>query len=261
VKLERKELTKSYDISGYWNGSYTGTDKTYDAPPLPNDEVHPENLALTTDIGGFLQGVADYDIVRLIGEVRYDINSLYGASFNPRASAIFNAMDDQLAIKAIYGEAFQEPAPIQLWGGWSGRSANPDLEPEKARNFELAGIFQTPAMTNELSAYRAQYTNVIKEETENAGERTITGLEYRARLELNNPPPESDRISLYANYTFTNSISSVKYDHDAGEWVNGETALGDIAPHKANLGVVVQRPCPRQLGQRAGAVHPQPAAR
>jgi hypothetical protein len=39
-----------------------------------------------------------------------------------------------------YWDAFQEPAPQLLWGGWSGRLANPDLDPEEVRNYEIIGM-------------------------------------------------------------------------------------------------------------------------
>ena len=49
-------------------------------------------------------------------------------------------------------ENFQEPAPIQLWGGWNGRQANPDLEPEKAQNLEFIAMYQTEHAFNDVSA-------------------------------------------------------------------------------------------------------------
>ena len=201
--------------------------------------MHPENLALTNDVGGFVQGIADLSALRLNAGIRYDHNSLYGQSVNPRASAILRALDGQLAVKAMYGEAFQEPAPIQLWGGWEGRAANPDLRPEKARNAEGVVMFITPTTTNEVSVYRAGYEDVIKEEAENAGERTVFGVEYRNRTRLENPIPESAPISLYANYTLTQSTSSITYNHTTAVWDERASALGDIAPHKVNAGVTV----------------------
>jgi len=60
--------------------------------------------------------------------LRADYNSVYEETFNPRATAIYK-LSNRGAIKLMYGEAFQEPAPAQLWGGWTGRKANPDLKP------------------------------------------------------------------------------------------------------------------------------------
>ena len=76
-KLERKELTKAYDIPGYW-GAFSSTvptsdlgahgfgsgighsnDPTYAVPPPPNPNMPSNNLAITEDIGGFVQGIVD----------------------------------------------------------------------------------------------------------------------------------------------------------------------------------------------------------
>ena len=251
VKFERKELTKSYELPGYWEGSYTSlpieeesaighsTDETYSPGPLPPTSMGNDNLALTEDLGGFALGIYDLEPFRFNVGIRYDDNSLYGSSINPRASAIWKFNNEQGALKLLVGEAFQEPAPIQLWGGWEGRAANPNLKPEHARNHELVAMYRTARIDNELSAYHAIYENVIKEEAENAGERLISGVEYRGRMTLDNPIPESDKITLFANYTFTHAISSIDYDHDAAAWVTGSVILGDIAPHKINAGITV----------------------
>lgn len=82
--------------------------------------------------------------------IRYDHNSIYGGSVNPRISTIYK-FSKKGAVKLIYAEAFQEPPPVQLWGGWLGRQANPDLKPEKARNIELVGMLQTGKFLHDLS--------------------------------------------------------------------------------------------------------------
>ena len=263
MKFERKELTKAYDIPGYWNvfsstvpsnepGPYGfgagighSSDSTYTAPPPPNPNMPPTNLAITEDIGGFLQGTWDMEPLRFNAGIRYDDNSIYGSSFNPRASVIYK-LSEKGAFKLVYGEAFQEPAPIQLWGGWNGRAANPDLEPEKARNIEFITMYQTRHLLHDISFYFSHYDDVIKEEAENAGSRDIRGVEYRGRFTLRNPTGARD-IAGYLYYTYTDVTSSIHYDHDfvnpdtqvKGAWVDGDTELGDIAANKVNAGVNV----------------------
>jgi iron complex outermembrane receptor protein len=99
---------------------------------------------------------------------------------------------------------------------------------------------------------------VIKEEAENAGERNTFGIEYRGKFQFGNFIAGADDITGYLYYTYTKTKSSVSYDHDLGLWVgkgiesceqiNAEVnpgynacadmdvELGDIAPHKINLG-------------------------
>ena len=252
-KFERKELTKAYDIPGYWNafsstvpsdepgphgfgaGIGHSTDSTYRVPAPPNPQMPPNNLAITEDVGGFVQGIWVKDPFRFNAGVRIDHNSLYGRSINPRISSILRP-SKRSALKILYGEAFQEPAPILLWGGWNGRLANPDLKPESVRNIELIGMLQTDRILHDVSIFFSHYDNVIKEEAENAGSRDIWGIEYRGRYTLPNPITTSD-ISGYYNYTYTHVTSSIRFDHALGVWEEGDTDLGDIAPHKLNVGI------------------------
>ena len=255
LKFERKELTKAFDVPGYWEGSFSSSlsaddlgpygqgagighssDSTYTPPPLPNVEMPPENLAITEDVGGFLQGIWNVGSFRFNTGIRYDHNSLYGNSFNPRASTVYK-FSPEGAVKLWYGEAFQEPAPQLLWGGWSGRQANPDLKPEKARNGELIVMYQTERLFNDVSLYFSKYQNVIKEEAENSGEREIWGLEYKLKYTAPNFIADSSELSGYLNYTFTHVESSDHFNHQSGQWEDGSTELGDIAPHKVNAGV------------------------
>jgi len=254
IKYERKELTKAYDIPGYWgafsssvpaddpgphgHGAGIGhsTDTTYIIPPPPSSEMPSVNLIHTEDYGGFVQGIYDLDRIRFNAGIRYDHNSIYGSTVNPRVSAIYK-LSGKGALKLIYGEAFQEPAPIQLWGGWSGRLANPDLKPEKVRNIEAIVMYETGPFFHDLSIFKAHYVNVIKEEAENAGKRDIHGLEYRLRFLFDNFIPNSSDISGYLYYTYIKVKSSIYYNHETGAWEDGEADLGDIAPHKVNFGI------------------------
>ncbi len=255
-KFERKELTKAYDIPGYWNafsssvpsnepgpygfGAAIGhsRDATYTLPTPPNPEMPPSNLAITEDVGGFVQGILDATSFRFNAGIRFDHNSLYGRSVNPRATAVYK-FSTRGALKLLYGEAFQEPAPIQLWGGWSGRLANPNLEPEKARSAEFIAMYQTAHVLHDVSLYYSSYENVIKEEAENAGSRNIWGIEYRGRYTLPNFISNASHISGFFYYTFTHVKSSIHFNHTSGQWEDGDTELGDIAPHKINAGMNV----------------------
>ena len=191
LKFERKELTKAYDAPGYWDGNFSSTvptddlgphgfgagighstDSTYTPPPPPNPNMPPQNLALTEDVGGFVQAIWDRAPFRFNAGLRYDDNSNYGNSVNPRVSAVYR-FSQQGALKLVYGEAFQEPAPIQVWGGWNGRRANPDLEPEKARNIETIAMYQTGRVFHDASLFFSHYEDVIKEDAENAGTRDL----------------------------------------------------------------------------------------
>ncbi|MFK7927693.1 MAG: PEGA domain-containing protein [Myxococcota bacterium] len=263
-RYEHKVLTKSYDIPGYGFSSTPIGDQqvffdpsdvegrdAFQAGPEPSTRMSRQNLQPTDDVGAFVQATWNLDNFRLSAGARVDRNSFYHRSilgegdpnkdilaFNPRASAIYK-LGDTGAIKLLYGEAFQEPPPIQVWGGWNGRAANENLVPEKARSVELVAMVRSARFVGEVSGFAGFYNNVIKEEAENAGTRRTLGGEARLTTTLPNPVPDSDDIEGYANYTFTQTTSSSRYDHGAGAWLDQSTNLGDIAPHKVNLGVSV----------------------
>lgn len=254
IKYERKELTKAYDIPGYWDayssslpsstpgphgyGAAIGhsQDSAYTMVVGPHPVMPPDNLLLTDDIGGYLQLIADVRNFRFNAGIRHDYNSIYGDNTNIRASAIYK-FGIKGAIKLVYGEAYQEPPPRQLFGGWNGRKANVNLKPEKARNLELIGSYGSGPLAIGTSVFYATYENVIKEESENAGERQIYGVEVRSALSIKNMIPRSSKITAYFYYTYTQAFSSIHYNHANGQWEDGETTLGDIAPHKINAGL------------------------
>jgi len=256
-KYEQKELTKNYDIPGYWApaiststlvdncpidadvddcaGIAKSTDTEY-IPPQPQFSEMPDfNLEQTRDIGGFLQGIWAINPFRVQGGIRYDKNSVYGDVWNPRLSLIYHFPKRPLTLKLLYGEAFQEPPPLLLWGGWSGRNANPDLKPEKAQNLEFVVMYRTAESSSQLSLYSARYSDVLRESfifgnVENKGKNTVYGIEFSSEFIF------PKKITGYFNYTYTNATSSVHYDPNLEKWIYGEATVGDIAPYKFNLG-------------------------
>lgn len=253
LKFEKKELTKAYDIPGYWDayssafldgkgkygyglGILHSSENEYNFSSSPANYMPNDNITITEDFGGYFQSIYDYKKYRINFGIRFDKNSLYGSSVNPRISFMYR-LGKHNNIKLFYGEAFQEPAPIVLFGGWNGREANPDLKPEKARNFEVIFMYQTGKLFHDLSVYSAHYQNVIKEEAENAGNRSVFGIEYRMKFDIPNFIKNSKEISGYIYYSYIDVTSSIRFNHITEKWENGETELGDMAPHKINFGV------------------------
>jgi len=272
IKFESKELTKAWDVCGYYGGSFCSSatdddagkgialnsDETINILPGPLATMPPENLANTIDKGIYIQGIWRRGNWHTNLGIRYDENSLYGSSVNPRATMVYFP-SDKITLKLLYGEAFQEPNPIQLWGGWNGRRANPDMLPEEATNIEAIIMYQQDNWLHDVSVFTADYKNVIKEEAENAGYRDTFGVEYRGRFQFANFIQGASDISGYLYYTHTKTKSSVYYDHDIGQWVGEgiesceqiaadnalsydtcsdmDVELGDIAPHKISTGI------------------------
>ena len=265
IKYESKRLTQAYDICGYWAnascssisdsreadsgnlgllglgiGVQSSRDEEYFIVPGTTGIIPPDQIEKTEDTGAFVQGVYDGGgLMRLSLGFRTDNNSIYGTSSNPRATAIFR-LNETNTLKLLYGEAFQEPPPIQLYGGWNGRNANPDLLPEELKNYELIYILQQSNWLHEISLYLTQFTNVVKEEALNAGDREVLGLEYRGRYHFGNFISESlSKVTGYIYYTYTDNESDIFYNHDEGAWQDGSTDIGDIAEHKVQVGINV----------------------
>ncbi|SMF60226.1 TonB-dependent receptor plug domain-containing protein [Pseudobacteriovorax antillogorgiicola] len=286
LKVERKNLQKAYIIPGYWctndadgnpiptanNGTKTvlgvncgdsvqsAEDSEVVSMPIPDPWTHSGsgNRVYTTDAG--IYALALYkpsENWTYNSGIRYDENTSYGASINPRFSVIYKPKKT-MAFKLILGTAFQEPAPLQVYGGWNGRAGNEDLKPEKVRNAEVVFTHVFGKLYHEVGSFFSSYEDVVKEEAENAGEREVYGLEYKMNYSFLSPLSSRD-AEVDFNYTYTISKSSITYDH--GVFVKGDNAsteegqgwidngsmedLGDIAPHKANL--IVNLPTAEQF--------------
>jgi iron complex outermembrane receptor protein len=77
--------------------------------------------------------------------LRYDYYDSFGGTFNPRAGLIWNALPET-TFKLLYGEAFRAPNVFELYYEAPGaNSANPHLQPETIRTYELVWQQYLPA--------------------------------------------------------------------------------------------------------------------
>ncbi|PCH95964.1 MAG: ligand-gated channel protein [Gammaproteobacteria bacterium] len=252
-RFKQTDLTKAYDIPGYWNaysstvpsdapgpygfgaGIFHSSDNNYDFFSKPLTNVPDDNRVQFNDIGAYGAIIYDGYPWRLNLGLRYDDNQIWGAFVNPRVAAIYKFNQEDSAIKLVYGEAFQEPPAKQLYGGWSGRRANPNLLPEKVQNLELILMHKTQYWLHDVSLFRASYDDVIREDAINDAKRQVWGLEYRGRFEYNNIIFKQKDITGQFFYSYTNSKSNQTYSQQQNQWLTKTTTLGDISPHKINL--------------------------
>jgi len=105
------------------------------------------------------------DLINMTLGLRYDLNTRYESSINPRAGLVISP-SDQLKFKVLYGEAFLAPSVYKAFqhfgsfitvdgagdptsdpnqttglGGPFWHLTNPDLQPEKVRTGEIGGSF------------------------------------------------------------------------------------------------------------------------
>jgi outer membrane receptor protein involved in Fe transport len=142
------DLNAPIDPNNYIHGTYLGTNSYY----------RPDGLAAQFyfiryhNTGTFIQ--AQYTPVKKINitlGTRYDINSRYGSTFNPRIGIVYTPSDKTI-IKALYGSAYLAPTPADSYVQYgsfdtpdSGRTyhsyflhlPNPGLKPIKSHNAEI----------------------------------------------------------------------------------------------------------------------------
>jgi iron complex outermembrane receptor protein len=253
-KVERRELAKAYSICGYWEPQawcpddpgisaagpegfgpwvvHSSAAAIPDSPEVPA-AMSADNRVHVTNRNAHLQGVWSHDDWRAGLGLLLDRHSVYGTHTTPRLS-LGRDFSPATTVKLLYGKAWQEPATMQVYGGWNGRNANPGLRPEKAANTELVLMHAARGWLHEMSLYQARYDNAIREDAVNTSGRRVRGLEYRGRFERD---WLARTWSGYLYYSLTDARDDEHYDPAAGRWVAGEAEIGDIARHKLQLGL------------------------
>lgn len=199
--------------------------------------------------GTYIQGVyKPVETLSLTGGYRFDHNTDYGSSHSPRIGAVWTPGD--FVVKALVGTGFRAPNPWELFNSTDQRKANPDLEPETMRSYEL-GVgytlfkrhhFSVTGYYNEIENLilevarkddpNPNYTDTDWNQNQNIGEAKIKGVEATADIQILN------NLCLYANYTY----SKGEYKDLPTTLINSPAVLnGDevpnIAPHKINSGI------------------------
>lgn len=253
-KYEAQTLTRSYAVCGYYEPQsycpqladiddagpagfgpwivHSNADSLAHAPN-PAD-MGSENLVDISNRGAHLQGIYNWRDFRFNLGLRYDNHGIYGSTTSPRSAVIYQP-SERTTLKLLYGEAWQEPPSIQVYGGWNGRASNQRMRPEQVSNSEVVLIHQQSQLLQELSLFHASYDDVIRVSADNGKGRTIRGAEYRSRYVLAHNMGRE--VEGYFYYTYTDAQDDQQYDFASRSWVDGEAAIGDVARHKLQLGV------------------------
>jgi outer membrane receptor for ferrienterochelin and colicin len=127
---------------------------------------------------------------------RFDKNTRFGSSFNPRAGLVLTPMK-KLKVKLLYGESFLAPSPKKAFeqnGAFFGqnngnlfadylRIANPDLKPEKLKSFDFsANYFITSNISFSANAFYTTVSNLINLNGSASLDQTPENV-YATRLE------------------------------------------------------------------------------
>lgn len=149
------------------------------------------------NFGGYLQYQSKWgQSLHVTAGIRYDINTRYGQSLNPRLGLVWKPKRE-IDFKILYGEALLSPSPRKSnshFGSFFPRTndegeitglgsnffhlSNPDLEPEKLRSLE--GSFRYVLSNNLVFSANGYYTrvnNLINKFAENTEVSSFKGVD------------------------------------------------------------------------------------
>lgn len=247
---EHKDLNKAYETTGALADGvepvgYTPVDQvdadTYPYPDAPSPARRPENRIVTEDIGAFVE--ATYRPIRahrLHLGFRMDHDSRFGLAPTLRGGWV--GRFGRTVVRALYGEAFQEPSPRHLYGGWTGSGSDPTLDPETSRTIEIGGAYTRSAIGVTGSVYYVRSSGTIEASTtpdipvaRNVADRSFAGLELGVRGRLSAPPLDEVKLWAYATRILHNREEA---DDGAGNEVSGP--IGDLAINKLQAGATAR---------------------
>jgi len=176
--------------------------------------------------------------------IRLDDNSAYGTKSSFRASYIGHLND--FSLKLLYGEAYIEPSPRKLYGGWQGSGSDPELKPETSNTLELNVGYTREKLYMFVDIYRVLMDDIsshIAGGANNLGHREVLGLDYY--IQYNLPLRKIKGLRVWTAYS-----SIIKQEEDILEETidnNGNTVyvktgtgiIGDLSKHAIRFGSTV----------------------
>lgn len=230
--------------------------RTVEGSEIPGENVEQTKGELIDqlDLGIFAQASYRFsERLKLVLGSRLDSNEVrggggYGTVFNPRLAAIWSP--GSFVVKGIYAEAFKDASNFNRYAIAPGFRdlPNPDLKPEKVKNYELAFGWSGPSeLSLEVAAYRADYSDAVVAarvpfgdgttlQNQSGGSMEITGLQASLTWHRGG-------FDLFANYTYTDPRSTNPLTAEGEPRTDEEgnplsdVRVGDIAEHRLNLGL------------------------
>jgi len=234
LKVEQKDLQKRYE-SPYGALSHVGNPLSlgqgspfYPAQPVKGNKV--ANRITTEDVGVYAQAkwrLSEAHTLNFGG--RRDRNSEYGGNTTLRLGYVFNA--GAWGAKVLFGQAYQEPTPRVLYGGWSGSGSNLLLKPEKSSTLEASGSYSTKSLVLQAGVWTVKNEDTITGK-KNLGERNVSGLDVQAQYLV--PQSWIAQVKVWGSYS---RLFATDEDvlNASGAKV-GTMEIGDLAMDKLLLG-------------------------
>ena len=173
-------LTYGYDFSRDADASQTDTDISFafsdhTVPPLPDEFTESDPpLATRTFNGVFLQSTFNAtDELTLAGGIRFDtFDTESGGDESDESAVTFNTglvyeLTNDLAARAYFAQGFRPPTLQDLFAEDSFAPtrgfvrSNPDLDPERANNFDIGLNFDNGTLSGGVTYFRNDINNFI----------------------------------------------------------------------------------------------------
>jgi len=142
---------------------------------------------------------------------RHDENSEFKNGNTSRFELIYT-FSNNYRIRSAYGSAIKNPTFTERFGYYTNFIGNPNLQPEKSKNFELGVDF---SLNNKYS-FSATYFkskleneidgNTIDSDTSRYTAKNIDGLSKRQGFELSSIILLNENLRINASYTYVDSI-------------------------------------------------------
>ncbi len=199
--FERHKLTAGLE----YQDNFVQTQRNYDESPYAS--------YLSEQRGSYVLGAHFQDEFTILDNLilnagaRYDHYKDFRGRINPRAGLIYNPLDGT-TLKFLYGEAFRAPNTYELYynDGNIAQQANPDLDPETIRTYEIVLEQYIRNFRFTVSGFYYDMKNLITQVTDpvsgllvfrNAGD--VTGKGFELELEGKWAKEVTGRVS----YSFT----------------------------------------------------------
>ena len=217
-RRETLDLTKKYLING--------RDTVYNL----NATFLPRVYNTRDNFGAYLQYALKTNILGktnfTLGS-RYDFNSYFGGSFNPRA-VVVNQPGKNVTFKLQFGTAFRAPTENEI----NQTPDTFDLKTEKIKTYEFNTIYSfSTKVRGQINFFRNELSDVIvinelagPNANKNPGSQTTNGIEASLDLFL------GKNVSGFANFTFQDAKGEIATTHASGQ-------VPDVPRFKGNAGL------------------------
>jgi outer membrane cobalamin receptor len=162
-----------------------------------------------------------------------DNNSAYGTYTTVRSGIVYHF--GKFTSKLLYGNAFQEPSPRTIYGGWRGSGSDPNIKPTRSNTLEACLDYTKGFVSSLISVYYVQNSNTIITYTggaRNIGKQEVIGSDVH--LQTNIPVNGIKQLKLWSYYSLIISQKEYKFDENGNK--QGTGIIGDLANNKFYFG-------------------------